>query len=86
MLWQRFITSGAARHVSWWLTAGTGNLGVTPAGCTPSFYVLCFGGLPGLEDADTVGISEATVPESVAPSSRRPRAHLRRRRLYTAAV
>ncbi|EOD35123.1 hypothetical protein EMIHUDRAFT_110960 [Emiliania huxleyi CCMP1516] len=51
--------------VRFWLTAGTGNLGVTPAGCTPSLYVLCFGGLPplpGSEDADTVGISEATVP------------------------
>jgi len=56
--------------VRFWLTAGTGNLGVTPAGCTPSLYVLCFGGLPplpGSEDADTVGISEATVPESVVP-------------------
>ena len=50
-----------------WLTAGTGNLGVTPAGCVPSFYVLCFGGLPALKNASTDGLPEVTeVQEGTA--------------------
>ena len=48
-----------------WLTAGTGNLGVTPKGCTPGFYVLCFGGLPGLDSS--AGIAEASVSCDVVP-------------------
>jgi len=58
----------APRPVRYWLTAGTGHVGVTPAGCTPRFYVLIFGGLPGLSDDPMVdGISEVTVRESVVP-------------------
>ena len=54
--------------VRFWLTAGTGNLGVTPAGCRPSFFVLCFGGLPALKTAALDGsIAEVTIPESVVP-------------------
>ena len=54
--------------VRFWLTAGTGNLGVTPAGCRPSFFVLCFGGLPALKTAALDGsIPEVTIPESVVP-------------------
>tara|TARA_B110001452_G_C15229534_1_gene425985 strand:+ start:128 stop:1246 length:1119 start_codon:yes stop_codon:yes gene_type:complete len=54
--------------VRFWLSAGSGNLGVTPDGCTPGFYVLVFGGLPGLNDDPMIdGIAEATVPESIVP-------------------
>lgn len=53
--------------VRFWLTAGTGHLGVTPDGCAPAFYVLCFGGLPGLEGAEAHGIREVTVPASAVP-------------------
>ena len=51
--------------VRFWVSAGTGNLGVTPSGCTPSFYVLCFGGLPGLEASD--GIAEVSISSDVVP-------------------
>ena len=45
-----------------WLTAGTGNLGVTPSGCTTRLYVLVFGGLPGLQPSDGVeGFAEVTL-------------------------
>ena len=57
----------AAADVRFWLTAGTGNLGVTPAGCTPQFYVLVFGGLPVPAEWESRGISEATVPEELVP-------------------
>jgi len=53
--------------VRYWLTAGTGNLGVTPNGCTPGFYVLCFGGLPMPQSWQTNGIAEASVPSSLVP-------------------
>jgi branched-subunit amino acid aminotransferase/4-amino-4-deoxychorismate lyase len=54
--------------VRFWLTAGTGNLGVTPKGCTTRLYVLVFGGLPGLQASDgTEGFAEVTVPASVVP-------------------
>ena len=63
--------------VRFWLTAGTGNLGVTPAGCVPSFYVLCFGGLPALKNASTDGLPEVTVPESLVPLKPRHLAELK---------
>ncbi len=53
--------------VRFWLTAGTGNLGVTPTGCTPGFYVLCFGGLPMPASWGTDGVPEATVCCDVVP-------------------
>ena len=53
--------------VRYWLTAGPGNLGLTPTGCTPAFYVLVFGGMPFSEEWATHGISEATVPEQLVP-------------------
>lgn len=41
---QTCIASGRRdADVRFWLSAGTGNLGVTPQGCTPTFYVLVFG-------------------------------------------
>ena len=49
--------------VRYWLTAGTGNLGVTPHGCRPQFYVLVYSGFPSPSN----GMPEATVPESVVP-------------------
>lgn len=59
-------TCQAARRadadVRFWLTAGTGNLGVTPKGCTPGFYVLIFGGLPTFDISG--GVPEVTVAES----------------------
>lgn len=51
----------------YWLTAGTGNLGVTPNGCSPGFYVLAFGGLPMPPSWGTEGIPEASVPSSLVP-------------------
>lgn len=53
--------------VRFWLSAGPGNLGVTPAGCATSFYVLVFGGLPLPSSWARDGIAEATVPSSVVP-------------------
>ena len=53
--------------VRYWLTGGTGNLGVTPNGCTPGFYVLTFGGLPMPPSWQTDGIAEASVPSSLVP-------------------
>ena len=53
--------------IRYWVTAGTGNLGVTPAGCIPEFYVLAFGGLPMNPAWQSDGISEASVPSSVVP-------------------
>jgi len=53
--------------VRFWLSAGPGNLGVTPAGCTPAFYVLVFGGLPSDPTWTTEGISEVTVPLEEVP-------------------
>jgi hypothetical protein len=53
--------------VRYWLTAGTGNLGVTPAGCATGFYVLTFGGLPTDPAWHTQGIPEASIPVSVVP-------------------
>ena len=53
--------------VRFWLTAGTGNLGVTPAGCVPSFYVLVFGGLPMNPKWGTEGISEVSLTEDIVP-------------------
>ena len=50
-----------------WLTAGTGNLGVTPSGCIPGFYVLSFGGLPINPAWQKEGIPEASVPSAVVP-------------------
>ena len=48
--------------VRFWLTAGTGNLGVTPTGCTTRLYVLVFGGLPGLQPSDgDEGFAEVTL-------------------------
>eukprot|EP00965_Chrysotila_dentata_P261201 6214174-Pleurochrysis_carterae.AAC.4 len=51
-------------NVRYWLTAGPGNLGVTPSGCVPSFYVLVFAALPFDKSWSMSGIREATVPES----------------------
>ncbi|KAL1521532.1 hypothetical protein AB1Y20_021191 [Prymnesium parvum] len=51
--------------VRYWLTAGPGNLGVTPDGCTPALYVLVFGGLPSFEDPMERGLREVSVPASV---------------------
>lgn len=55
-------------NVRFWLTAGTGNVGVTPEGCTPQLYVLVFeGGFPEPESWSVDGIPEASVPESLVP-------------------
>jgi len=54
-------------NVRYWLTAGPGNLGVTPSGCVPSFYVLVFAALPFDKSWSMSGIREATVPESEVP-------------------
>ena len=57
--------------VRFWLSAGTGNLGVTPAGCTTRLYVLVFGGLPSLAPSDgTDGFAEVTTPHK--PTLLRP--------------
>ena len=53
--------------VRFWLSAGPGNLGVTPAGCATAFYVLVFGGLPLPSSWAREGIAEATVPSTVVP-------------------
>jgi len=53
--------------VRFWLTAGTGNLGVTPKGCRPAFYVLVFGGLPTPTSWSVEGIPEASVPQALVP-------------------
>ena len=44
-----YVTLTYVSQVRFWLTAGTGNLGVTPTGCTTRLYVLVFGGLPRLQ-------------------------------------
>ena len=54
-------------NVRFWLTAGTGNLGVTPGGCTAQFYVLTFGGMPMPASWSEDGIPEVTVPDTVVP-------------------
>ena len=51
----------------YWLTAGPGNLGVTPDGCTTALYILVFGGLPSDPAWSRDGIAEATVPTSLVP-------------------
>lgn len=52
--------------IRFWLTAGSGNLGVTPTGCAPGFYVLTFGGLPGITSGGpTDGIPEVSVPHKI---------------------
>jgi len=53
--------------VRYWLTAGPGNFGLTPTGCTPAFYVVVFGGMPFNDEWTTHGVREATVPEAVVP-------------------
>lgn len=53
--------------IRYWLTAGPGNLGITPAGCTPALYVLVFGGLPMFGDPMEHGIHEASIPVSEVP-------------------
>ena len=53
--------------VRFWLTAGPGNLGVTPDGCEPGFYVLVFGGLPMPAAWARDGIAEASVHCSEVP-------------------
>ena len=54
--------------VRFWLTAGTGNLGVTPKGCTPRFYVLVFGGLPMDPKWAVDGIPEVVISPEVVPT------------------
>lgn len=53
--------------VRFWLSAGTGNLGVTPAGCKAQFYVLVFGGLPMDPQWALDGISEVSLTEDIVP-------------------
>ena len=60
-------------HVRFWLSAGPGNLGVTPDGCRPAFYVLAADGLPLSADP----IAEAWVPEDVVPLKPRRLAELK---------
>ena len=56
--------------VRYWLSAGPGNLGLTPDGCTPAFYVVCS---PPLRGAATV-MRRARASRSRGPRSRAPRA------------
>ena len=51
--------------VRYWLTAGSGNLGVTPTGCVSNFYVLTFGGLPMDPRWAIEGIPEVSVPSKI---------------------
>jgi len=64
-------------EVRYWLTAGPGNLGVTPEGCTSSFYVLIFGGLPSNPRWLSEGIAEVSVPCSEVPLKPRYLAELK---------
>ena len=63
--------------VRFWLTAGTGNLGVTPDGCKPSFFVLVFGGLPMNPKWTTDGISEVVIHPSDVPTKPKMLAELK---------
>lgn len=64
-------------NVRYWWTAGTGNLGITPAGCKAQFYVLVFGGLPMDPSWTLHGVREASVPASVVPHKPRVLAELK---------
>jgi branched-subunit amino acid aminotransferase/4-amino-4-deoxychorismate lyase len=46
--------------IRYWLSAGYGNLSVTPSGCTSTFYCLVHTSLPFPKEWSTVGISEVT--------------------------
>lgn len=63
-------------HVRFWLSAGPGNLGVTPEGCRPAFYVLAADRLPLAADP-SAGVAEAWVPEDAVPLKPRKLAELK---------
>lgn len=64
-------------NVRFWMSAGTGNLGITPAGCTTQLYVLVYGSMPGLDKDPDEGYSEVTVPASLVPHKPRHLAELK---------
>ena len=53
--------------IRYWLSAGYGNLSVTPSGCTSTFYVLVHTSLPFPKEWSSVGIADVTVPTSEVP-------------------
>eukprot|EP00929_Paragymnodinium_shiwhaense_P111720 TRINITY_DN8000_c0_g1_i1.p1 TRINITY_DN8000_c0_g1~~TRINITY_DN8000_c0_g1_i1.p1 ORF type:complete len:356 (+),score=70.59 TRINITY_DN8000_c0_g1_i1:73-1140(+) len=68
---QTVVASGLRDcNVRYYTTAGPGNFGVTPDGCTSAFYVVAFGGLGGgivKDDQELVGSKEYTVDVPLKP-------------------
>jgi len=66
---QTVVASGLRdAGVRYFTSAGPGNFGVTPAGCTPAFYVVVMGRAADVVGAqDLCGVSEYTVDVPLKP-------------------